>query len=166
MPTSDWLPSVGAVGALLRARTRDSQGNEVGTFTADTRPTEEQVLGLITSAAGDLSSAAGADLPEAVWHSAFTAAAYKTAMLVELSYFPEQVANGRSPYEQMESLHKEALKNLKAAVEYSGGDVPGGAPGVPEAPIYSFPGASSLDALLGASPGGYDVPNSGGRYYQ
>lgn len=164
MPTSDWLPSVGAVGALLRARTRDSHGNELGTFTADTRPTEDQVSGLLTSAAGDLSSAVGADLPQAVWQSAFTTAMYKAALLVELSYFPEQVASGRSPYEQIEELHEKALKNLRAAVEASGGDVPGGAPGVPEAPAYSFPGASSLDALLGAAPGGYSIPYSGGMY--
>ena len=37
-------PSVADVAALLRGRTKDSNGVEVGTFNDDTRPTSSQVL--------------------------------------------------------------------------------------------------------------------------
>jgi hypothetical protein len=40
------VPSVLDVAALLRARTKDVNGVEVGTFTDDTRPTSSQVLRL------------------------------------------------------------------------------------------------------------------------
>lgn len=164
MPTSDWPVSVAAVGSVLRARTRDTQGNEVGTFTADTRPTADQVTLLLNTAVGDLAAAVGTDLPEKLWPQAAVVAAYKGAMLVELSYFPEQVATGRSPYEQIRELYLEALRSLTASIDDAGGHVPGGAPGVPEEPVYAFPLASTLDVVLGPPPGGYVVPYSGGPY--
>lgn len=161
MPTSDWPVSVETVGSVLRARTRDTQGNEVGTFTAETRPTGDQVNSLIGNAVGDLASAVGADLPQPLWGQAAAAATYKAAMLVELSYFPEQVAQGRSPYAQLKDLYDEALASLKVAI---GGDAPGEAPGAPSPPDYAFPLVSTLDAVLGPIPGGYVVPYSGGLY--
>lgn len=164
MPTSDWPTSVAAVGSVLRARTRDTQGNEVGTFTADTRPTADQVLLLINTAEGDLAASVGADLPDALWAQAAVVASYKAAMLVELSYFPEQVATGRSPYEQLRELYLEALKSLTAAVDAAGGSTPGDSSLVPEEPVYAFPLVSTLDVVLGGAPGGYAVPYSGGLH--
>lgn len=161
MPTSDWPVTVAAVGSILRARTRDTQGNELGTFTPDTRPTDAQVTSLISNAVGDLASAVGPDLPESLWAQAAVVATYKTAMLVELSYFPEQVATGRSPYEQLQGLYRDALKSLSIAV---GEDVPGGSAQIPSPPAYSFPLVSTLDTVLGPVPGGYGVPYSGGTY--
>lgn len=158
MPTSDWPTSVAAVGSILRARTRDTQGNELGTFTADTRPTADQVLSLLNTAVGDLAAAVGADLPAAVWPQAAVVASYKAAMLVELSYFPEQVATGRSPYEQLRELYLEAMNSLKAAVVEEGGDVPGDGVDDSAPPSYAFPVVSTLDVVLGPLPGGYTVP--------
>jgi hypothetical protein len=43
----DIAPSVADVAALLRARTKDVNGEEIGTFNDDTRPTSAQVLTLI-----------------------------------------------------------------------------------------------------------------------
>ena len=40
----DIMPSVADVGALLRVRTKDINGEEVGTFNDDTRPTSAQVI--------------------------------------------------------------------------------------------------------------------------
>ena len=157
MPTSNWPISVDAVGTLLRARTRDTQGNEVGTFNTDTRPTEDQVLSLINTAVEDLASVVGTDLDESLWTRAATVAGYKAAMLVELSYFPEQVARGNSLYEQLRDLHAEALKNFLKAVAAK---APGEAPGDVEAPSYAFPLPSVLDHVLGPVPGGYVVPGS------
>jgi hypothetical protein len=50
----DIAPSVLDVAALLRARTKDSNGMEVGTFNDDTRPTSAQVLTLIDQAVADV----------------------------------------------------------------------------------------------------------------
>lgn len=157
MPTSDWPTSVDAVGTLLRARTRNTQGVEVGTFDEDTRPTEDQVLSLINTAVEDLASVVGTELGESLWSRAATVTTYKVAMLVELSYFPEQVSRGNSPYEQLRDLYTESLKNfLKAAAA----EAPGQAPGDVEAPCYAFPLPSVLDHVLGPVPGGYTVPGS------
>lgn len=164
MSTSDWPVQVRDVGSILRSRTKDTEGNELGTFTENTRPTEEQVLSLINNAVGDLSSAVGSDIPEAYWAQAAAVAVYKTAMLVELSYFPEQVAQGRSPYEQLKGVYSEALANLKAALNEAGENVPGDAAGAPSPPSYAFPATSTLDSVLGAPNGSYAEPYSGGLF--
>lgn len=167
MPTLLWVPTLDAVGSILRARTRDTQGNEVGTFNAFTRPNDDQVDGLIITAARDVSAAVGIDLPEVLWEAGGIVASYRAAMLVELSYFPEQVATGRSPYEQLRALYEESLLSLLARVK---GDPPGvtPAPGNPSAPpsppSYDFPLVSTLDYILGPVPGGYVIPWSGGLF--
>lgn len=167
MPTSDYTPTLVPVGALLRTRTRDTNGNELGTFTANTRPTDGQVTELINTAVGDLSTAVGSDLAPEFHSSARAAAAYRAAMLVEISYFPEQVAAGRSPFEQLRQLWLDALKALRIAVEEAGTDIPGTEGSDPRS-AYAFPvGPSSVDAVLGlpvGGVGGYVVPWSGGLY--
>lgn len=130
---------------------------EVGTFNSDTRPTEEQVLVLINTAVEDLAAVVGTDLDESLWTRAATVAGYKASMLVELSYFPEQVARGNSPYAQIKELYDEFLKNFLRAVALK---APGEAPGDVEAPSYAFPLPSVLDHVLGPVPGGYVVPGS------
>lgn len=165
MPTSDWPVAVVNVGAILRARTRDTSGNELGTFTATTRPSDVQVANLITTAVGDLASAIGSDIDPLLHQQAGVVATYKAAMLVELSYFPEQVATGRSPYAQLRELYLEALRTLTDAVVDAGGDVPGTADNPPAGPAYAFPLVNSLDAVLGPTPGAvYTLPWSGGLY--
>lgn len=158
VPTSDWSPSLQTVGSLLRARTRDTNGTEVGTFSPDTRPTDDQATGLVVTATYDVAAAVGSEIPEALWPMAESVTSYRAAMLIELSYFPEQVAAGRSPYEQLKALYTESLKNLLAR---STGDAPGGEPGAPSPPSYAFPVANTLDYVLGPAPGGYTVPLDG-----
>lgn len=136
MPISDWAPAVADVGAVLRARTKDTNGNELGTFTPNTRPTDAQVTSLIDTAAGDLASVVGSDLPEVTWPLAGSVTSIGAAMLVELSYFPEQVATGRSPYDQLAALYEQRLGRLKGAVIEAGGDVPDEAGARP--PAYHF----------------------------
>jgi hypothetical protein len=51
MPVEAFTPSVADVSALLRARTKDSTGSEVGTFNDDTRPTSAPDDGVV---AGEL----------------------------------------------------------------------------------------------------------------
>lgn len=164
MSTSDWPVQVSSVGAVLRSRTRDTNGNEIGTFNGSTRPDYDQVLSLINDAVEGLASAVGSDLPEDYWPRAGMVATYRAAMLVELSYFPEQVATGRSPYEQLRELYREALADLKASLTEAGANVPGDTAGAPSPPSYGFPAPSTLDSVLGPPLGSYAVPYGGGPY--
>lgn len=164
---ADWSPTATTVGAILRTRTTDRNGNEIGTFNDDTRPTGIQVASLITQGAGDLALAIGTeDLPETLWRSASAVAAYRTGMLIELTYFPEQVALGRSPYAQLKALYDEALVSMRAAVAVTPSDS-GGLPAgqSPGDAAYAFPTwATPLDVLLGLPFSQSEVPYSGGLY--
>ena len=84
----DIAPSVLDVAALLRARTKDSNGYEVGTFNDDTRPTSSQVLTLIDQAVADVQAWLGPSPPAELADAARVAAALDTACLIELSYYP------------------------------------------------------------------------------
>lgn len=107
MPVTDWTPTPAEVGAQLRARTVDNVGNELGTFTDATRPTFDEVSQLIQQAIGEaLVEHGDPDVPEDVDPTQLYAAMKReviltTAMEIELSYFPEQVAANRSPYEAL-----------------------------------------------------------------
>jgi hypothetical protein len=142
MATSDWAPLVADVGAILRARTKDSNGAELGTFTANTRPTGDQVDELIETAISDLESEVGS-VPDKLQDAARRVAAIGTALLVELSFFPEQIANGRSPYDQLKELYDSRFTRLKAQIDEvnSGGEVGASDALLPE---YSFPELNSL----------------------
>lgn len=110
-----WRPSVAEVGALLRARTKDDGGNELGTFTAATRPTNAQVEYLISQATGHVASKVGTTdelcTPELTSKARHVTVLY-TALLIELTYFPEQVARNISPYSQHKVLYDDAEKEL------------------------------------------------------
>lgn len=137
MPTSDWTPDVAAVGEILRARTKDRNSREVGTFTSDTRPTDDQVTGHISRAVGDVFSVIGKDIPADLWDDARYVAALGTAMQIELSYFPEQVGSTRSPYDHLKQLYDERVLRLKTAVETM--EAGGTDPGAPLKPSFGFP---------------------------
>lgn len=146
MAVSDWTPTVVDVGAILRARTVDTNGSEIGTFTLETRPTEVQVSSLVGQAVGDVVSGVGMDIPEQHWSDARAVAALGTAMLVELSYFPEQVTTGRSPYEQLKELYEARLSRLRVTV--TGGEVDGSGNAV-RSPSYSFPRGDPSGEIAG-----------------
>lgn len=121
-----YLPTVSQVAAIERARTRTSVGEGEGVFSADTRPTANQVSALIHIAAGDVTEETGLELPEAVWRNARNAILYRAAMLIELSYFPEQIDTNRSPYDRFERLYLAKMKTLVKAIEDA---AEGGLPG-------------------------------------
>lgn len=126
MPVSDYTPEVPAVAAFLRARTKTEGGEEAGTFNPaaywtdnsgrGTRPTAEQATEQIANAIGDISGIVGEDIDERFHEPAKRVVALRAALLIELSYFPEQVATGRSPYAQLKELYDEAWGNLKSAL--------------------------------------------------
>jgi Concanavalin A-like lectin/glucanases superfamily len=133
-PSVDFSPTVDDVAAIIRARTKDSNGNEVGTFTDATRPTNSQAqeainhqVVLVHQKVGRVGTAC-ADL-------ARMAAAIGAAAEIELSYFPEQARTDRSPYTYLIARYDEALAGVLSCVlgdlpdctsDLPGGTVPGG----------------------------------------
>ncbi len=109
---SDAVPTVAEVATLLRARTKDLNGVEVGTFTSGTRPTEAQVTTLITVAAAAVADEVGATDVTALPAAARFVIALQTACAIEASYFPEQLKDDQSAYTQYDSLRREKMKAL------------------------------------------------------
>ena len=138
-----YRPSPSEVARLLRARTKDSHGAEVGDWSADTRPTPEEVDDIIDQAIGDVLAQLGPlhaqppgtppadgepvviDLADLVAPAARTLVTLRAAMLVELSYFPEQVMSSRSAYEEYKRLYDDGLAALVGDGTGEGGVLPG-----------------------------------------
>ena len=116
------------VAALLRARTKDQVGNEVGSFlpAADTgpqtRPTAEQVQEQIDIARSLTRLDVGA-IPDPCAEGGEAVVALLAALLVEQSYWPEQVQSERSAYDRLLALYQQARLGLVACVQ---GNQPGG----------------------------------------
>lgn len=150
MPTSDYTPTVADVGALVRARTRNDQGQELGTFDPTTRPTDTEAASLIQDAVNEAYPVLGENIPDdptpgpggdpnALRTAAKRIVALRAAALVELSYFPEQVGRGVSPYQQYMDSFEKGLSRLQTAIaEVEAGDVPGEDAGS-TLPSYDFP---------------------------
>jgi hypothetical protein len=66
-------------------------GEEIGTFNDDTRPTSSQLITLIGEAVGDIHARIGPTPPVELEGAGRSAAAMLAACLIELSYLPEQV---------------------------------------------------------------------------
>lgn len=126
-----WLPSPQQVANVLRARTKDDQSAEIGAWTANTRPTEYEVRGIIDTAASDTLAAVDLLYPEYddPDGAACSLCTYRAAMLVELSYWPEHVgplsqsttfAEFRTLWEQgVEALSKKLAGPLGGGSTYS-----------------------------------------------
>lgn len=109
------------VAQLLRARTKDSSGREIGEWSDDTRPTLDEVQGICDTANGELGAAIGGSTPTTCAKGATGTAALLAAMLVELSYFPEQVRSDRSAYQEYKLLYDAQLAALQQCIA-SGGE--------------------------------------------
>ena len=145
------LPTVDEVAALLRARTQDSHDDEIGTFNDDTRPTGTEVEAIIRQAATVVYGRVGSvDVSVLICETAqdiIDGAKYHVsllaAMLVELSYFPEQVKSDRSAFEHYRDLWDETMGSLvEAARECRGGEVTPdeeGGGGAQAGPYWDFP---------------------------
>jgi hypothetical protein len=111
----DYTPTVADVAALIRARTKDKNGNEVGTFTPDTRPTDAQAQEAIDHALVALGEKVG-EIGEMCWPVARMAATYGAAAEIELSYFPEQARTDRSPYTYLLNRYEQLLAGVEQCV--------------------------------------------------
>src|SRR5262245_60700010 len=114
--TIPWRPTVDNVAALLRARTKDASGNEIGTFTPATRPTNVEVEMLITNGCAKLAALIGWTIPADAEIEAKHLAAIVAACEAELSYWPEQVRNDRSAYAQLWAMYEANIDNFVSYV--------------------------------------------------
>lgn len=111
---AEYTPLMDDVAVLLRARTKDQYGTEVGVFNTDTRPNEQQVREIIRLAVADISTYVGSDVPDTVIEPARHLATLRAAMLVESTYFPEQAAQDNSVYSLYEGLYTAGITRLDA----------------------------------------------------
>lgn len=127
-PSVEPVPSVKDVGSLLHSRTTNAAGDELGTFTAETRPTADSVSDLIVVALGNVRAKLDNTPCAAVFAELRSATALQAAMLVETSYFPEQVGSDRSPFSRLLELYRESFSGLAARASElcgaGGGDDP------------------------------------------
>jgi len=137
----EWTPTLQDVGHVILSRTRDDNGNVMGTFTSGTQPTDEEARILIQKAVDDCIPLIGTDIPEELIQEAQNIASIRTAMYVEITFYANEVATNRSVYPELKALFDEKVATLAKAI----------------AAIES--GESVTDALAGAggSPkyGGY-----------
>jgi hypothetical protein len=120
----EWAPTVDQVAAILRARTRGTASRDAATageqdtFTANTRPTANQVRELIGIAVGDLLSMMGGRSPcnQALQSSAQAACVYRAAQLVETSYYPEQTSGDDTAFAALQKMWDGSAKAVVAAV--------------------------------------------------
>jgi hypothetical protein len=142
-------PTVGDVAAIIRARTKDSNGNELGTFTPETRPTDLQCQEAIDHQMVLLHTRVG-NIGAGCVDVARLCAAYGAAAEIELSYFPEQARTDRSPYLNLIARYNEYADGLVACVE-------GNLPSDPDdaGDITSGLRYGTLDAVSGTVEGFY-----------
>ncbi len=146
-----WVPSLAQVGALVRTRTKDTAGNELGTFTDDTRPTADDVTELISQAVDTFIVRGGTQIPPELYQEVQRLIALRAAMLVEISYYPEQVQTGRSPYQQYRDMWIEGYGDNKGkgaliqAIESTKMDDSDVVPSSPGEAVFNFPLASNIE---------------------
>jgi hypothetical protein len=148
-------PSVTEVAALLRARTKVKGGAELGTFNTLTRPTGAEVEALIDEASDEVFGKVQAIDPTLPVGSAYNApgsdyerrvrraVALYAAILIETSYWPEQVKSNQSPAGTWQALYDSRIRALISEGETGRAEGMGeGAGGQGDAPAdaaWSFP---------------------------
>lgn len=137
-------PTLADVASKLRARTKIIGGTEAGTFTPSTRPTDDQVEDLIDDALDEVlgkiqTPGTGTEYER----RARGAVALYTAILIETSYFPEQVGAGKSPATVFQGLYESRIKALIAEGE-TGEPQGEGTDESPADPYWLFPSGRGL----------------------
>lgn len=130
---SQYAPTVEQVAGLLRNRTVDSNNNYLGTFTDKTTPTRQAAESLIRDAVieaypsfgSDIPDAPGSD-PDALRVAATRTVAYRAAVLIEESFFSQDVSRGNSPADRYQESWAQGLKRVASAIDSQGGNAPGG----------------------------------------
>lgn len=109
-----FLPEPADVAAFLRARTYLDDGEQEGEFTTQTRPTFVQVEALINQAANEVAARLGQDVEDDRLRAfARNIVAIRAAMMIELSYFPEQAdEDATTVYKELKALYEDELQSL------------------------------------------------------
>lgn len=126
-------PVVQDVALLLQTRTVSAGGGPLQTWTDLTIPTAAQVTQQIQSALILVLSNLPADLPTYVYPQIKEAVRYQAAVLVEQSFFQEQVTSGNSAVKTYTTI----LLSLIASIQQAAGDSRGGRRGVKSAVMRS-----------------------------
>jgi hypothetical protein len=109
-------PTVDQVAALERTRTVDDAGNELSTFTADTRPTDVEAEALTLQAASEVLSQLPPCIPPAYYDGVRAVVALRAASLIELSYYREQQSAASAGSGGWLARYRAALDALRAVV--------------------------------------------------
>jgi hypothetical protein len=153
-PTPTWLATPEDVAALLRARTKDDTGRELGEWTTATRPTLADVEHLIELAAGQDTDVDGPSV--ACSPLCRNVIALHVACLIELSYFPEQVRSDRSPYSDLRDLLADARTAFDSCRASGSPDDPGSGAGYGFHSLNIDPETTAL--YYGSEPWGWRYP--------
>lgn len=150
-----FTPRVEDIGTLLHART-NVMGTELGTFTADTIVTDEQVVLLVGLAQGDVEARIGTaeTVPDVFWPAARKLVALLTATMIEASFFSNQIDTNRSPYAQYTAMYATGVTALAESIKaYGDGSQIGVADDAP-VPTFAFPAvaATQLDHAFSTTP--------------
>jgi hypothetical protein len=142
----EYTPTLSDVGHVVLSRTRDSNGNVLGTFTNDTQPTGDETRVLIEKALADVTPLIGTDIPEGLIPEAQHIASIRTAMYIELTFYANEVATNRSVYPELKALFDEKIKSLASAIiaEESGQSPTDALAGAGGSPAYGFPPDDNL----------------------
>lgn len=130
-PTASHItPSLEDVGSILRARTRsDDTGAESGTFDTSTRPTASEVLELMEQAEAEVIVRCPSDLStlsDRLVSFARRMVALRTAMLIELSLYPDQSVESDSIYDKLREDYESLTKTFMQALADGDGANVGG----------------------------------------
>jgi hypothetical protein len=143
----DWEASVEDVAALLPQRTKGEYGTD-GEFKDDgtTTPSKKQVENLLKKAAsriaGKLNVTEAKDIcPNGPLELAREVHALRAAMMVELTFFANQLRTDQSPYEKLKEQYDEGLEDLLVDYENQCGDNEGEGLGGEKMPSGNFPRA-------------------------
>lgn len=144
-----WKPTAADVANMLWTRTVTPTGEHLGVFSNSTRPTATQAEALLNQAVLDVAMSIGNTIPSVCLAAAKNVATIRAAMLIEITYFPEQIGTERSPYDRLKALYDEQLKLLVQVIQAEeadeGIDDTTQATGMAQ---YSFP-SNDLNGLVG-----------------
>jgi len=110
-------PTVQEVADLERTRTIDDTPTDLTNFDATTRPTDVEVQRLIDHGVQAVAGSLRPAFPTAYYDDAKYAVCLYTAILIEGSYFREQV-NTEGAMSTWRALYADAISNLQSSIEY------------------------------------------------
>lgn len=137
MTDSDvYRPTVAQVGSVIRARTKTSGGQEIGTFDDTTRPTGDQVEDLIDLTLSDTAASLGEDIPAALWKGVTMLVAINTANVIQASYWPEQTASNPTLFDFWTKWYTDGVAKMALAIRAINDGDSEGADGIADLPLW------------------------------